>query len=57
VEEPEAAAEPRDSLPEEESIVETADEVALTAGEVSTFEDENNVTEEPPAAFNNSGES
>ncbi len=52
VEEPEAAAEPRDSLPEEESIVEAADEAALTAGEVSTFEGENDVTEEPPAAFN-----
>jgi small subunit ribosomal protein S1 len=56
---PAAAEEPdaRDALPEEESIVEAADEAALTAGEVSTFEGENNVTEEASAAFNNSGES
>jgi small subunit ribosomal protein S1 len=56
---PAAAEEPeaRDALPEEESIVEAADEVASTAGEVSTFEGEDNVTEEASAAFNNSGES
>jgi small subunit ribosomal protein S1 len=57
VEEPEAAVEPRDSLPEQESIVEAADEAALVAGEVSAPTGDANVTEEPPAAFNNSGES
>jgi predicted RNA-binding protein with RPS1 domain len=56
---PAAAEEPeaRDALPQEESIVEAADGVALTAGEVSTNEGENTVTEEASAAFNNSGES
>ena len=56
-EEPEAFAEPRDSLPDQESIVEAADEAALVAGEVSASSGEINVTEEPPVAFNNSGES
>ncbi|HEY8767953.1 MAG TPA: S1 RNA-binding domain-containing protein [Dehalococcoidia bacterium] len=57
VEEPEATAEPRDSLPEQESIGEAADESALVAGEVSASTGDISVTEEPPAAFNNLGES
>ena len=52
-EEPEA----RDVLPEEESIVEVADEAALLAGEVSAITGNSDVTEQAPAAFNNSGES
>lgn len=52
-EEPEA----RDALPEEESIVEAADEAALVAGEVSAITGNSDVTEQAPAAFNNSGES
>lgn len=52
-EEPEA----RDALPDGESIVETADEVALVAGEVSAITGNSDVTEQAPAAFNNSGES
>jgi small subunit ribosomal protein S1 len=52
-EEPEA----RDNLPEEESIVEMADEAALVAGEVSAISGNSDVTEQAPAAFNNSGES
>lgn len=52
-EEPEA----RDVLPEEESIVEVADEAALLAGEVSAITGNSDVTEQVPAAFNNSGES
>jgi len=52
-EEPEA----RDALPEDESIVEAADEAALVAGEVSAITGNSDVTEQAPAAFNNSGES
>ncbi|MEO8458466.1 MAG: S1 RNA-binding domain-containing protein [Chloroflexota bacterium] len=55
--EPETVAEARDVMIEEESIVEAADEAALVAGEVSTINSNSDVTEEPPVAFNNSGES